>query len=104
MSITAEVKTDFSIEVYNRRAQKVAEELGGLEIHSIHDWYQEKGFIQYWSDQISKILLELNKEELESTVVICSAHSLPEKILEYSDPYPDQCTFRICFRSFRGAL
>lgn len=82
--------SSFSTEVYNRRAQKAAEELGGIQIHSINEWYQEDGFIQYWSEEISNILTKRSEKELERTVVICSAHSLPEKILEYGDPYPEQ--------------
>jgi protoporphyrin/coproporphyrin ferrochelatase len=80
----------FSTEVYNRRAKKAAEELGGPEIFSINEWYQEEGFIRYWSEEISKILNNMKEEELQKTVLICSAHSLPEKILQANDPYPEQ--------------
>jgi ferrochelatase len=80
----------FSTEVYNRRAKKTAKEIGGLEITSINDWYQEEGFIHYWSEKIGEILNGMVKEEMEKTIVICSAHSLPEKILKRNDPYPEQ--------------
>lgn len=78
----------FSTEVYNQRAKKAA--VGGLRILSINDWYQEEGFIQYWTENIRQILNELEEEALASTVVICSAHSLPEKILLQNDPYAKQ--------------
>lgn len=80
----------FSTEVYNRRAQKTASEIGGPRILSINDWYREEGFIRYWAKNIKQILKGIHEEELERTVVICSAHSLPEKILKYNDPYPEQ--------------
>jgi protoporphyrin/coproporphyrin ferrochelatase len=79
-----------STEVYNRRAKKAAAEIGGPRITSIYDWYQEEGFIRYWSEEIAKILNQLTEKELQQTVVICSAHSLPEKILKHHDPYPEQ--------------
>lgn len=80
----------FSTEVYNRRAKKASSEINGPEIISVNEWYQEEGFIQYWSDEISKTLKQKTDNDLEKTVVICSAHSLPKKILEHNDPYPEQ--------------
>ncbi|TYR78895.1 ferrochelatase [Priestia megaterium] len=80
----------YSTEVYNRRAQKAAAEIDGPEIISVNDWYQEEGFINYWSEEIGKILTQLSDEELQQTAVIFSAHSLPEKIVEANDPYPEQ--------------
>lgn len=32
----------------------------------------------------------MDKEEREKAALIVSAHSLPEKILQHGDPYPDQ--------------
>lgn len=80
----------FSTEVYNRRAQKTSSEIGGPKILSINEWYQEEGFIRYWVENIEQILKEIVDEDHEKTVVICSAHSLPEKILKFNDPYPEQ--------------
>lgn len=80
----------FSTEVYNRRAKKASSEIGGPRIITINDWYKEEGFIQYWTENIRHVLAKMDKEELEQTVVICSAHSLPEKILLQNDPYPEQ--------------
>src|SRR5690606_26145124 len=41
-------------------------------------------------NQINKTFQEIPKSEKDKTVVIFSAHSLPEKILQYGDPYPEQ--------------
>ena len=35
-------------------------------------------------------MASIPEQERERTVVIFSAHSLPEKILQEGDPYPDQ--------------
>ena len=80
----------FSIQSYNGRAKEEAEKIGGPEITCIESWYKEPKFIQYWTDQVKKILLDMSEEERNHAVFIFSAHSLPEKIIQMGDPYPDQ--------------
>lgn len=80
----------FSIQSYNGRAKKEAEKLGSPKIISIDSWYEEPKFIQFWSEQIQKTFDQIPKEEQKNTVVIFSAHSLPEKIIQTGDPYPEQ--------------
>ena len=80
----------FSIKSYNGRIQEEAEKLGNLKITSIESWYDEPKFIQYWSDQVSAAFAEMTGEQREKACLIVSAHSLPEKIKELGDPYPDQ--------------
>jgi protoporphyrin/coproporphyrin ferrochelatase len=80
----------FSIQSYNGRAKDEAEKIGGPKINSIESWYSEPKFIQYWTDQVKNIFLEMSEEERNQAVLICSAHSLPEKIIQMGDPYPDQ--------------
>ncbi|WP_164669555.1 ferrochelatase [Virgibacillus doumboii] len=79
----------FSVKSYNQRANDEAEK-HGIQIESVESWYDEPGFIKYWADQIDAVYDEMSPEELEKTVLIVSAHSLPEKILKDGDPYPDQ--------------
>ena len=78
----------FSVKSYNGRAHEETEKISGPTIHSIDSWYNEPLFIEYWADQIKQTMA--NIEDKDSAVVIFSAHSLPEKILQYGDPYPDQ--------------
>lgn len=80
----------FSIKSYNGRAKEEAEKLGNLKIHSVESWYNEPKFIDYWVKKVSDTFAEMPKEERENAVLIVSAHSLPEKILQLGDPYPDQ--------------
>ncbi|WP_445486589.1 ferrochelatase [Niallia sp. 03133] len=80
----------FSIKSYNGRAKEMADKLGGLTIHSIESWYDEPKFIRYWSEKVKEIYKSMPKEEKENAALIVSAHSLPEKILQYGDPYPNQ--------------
>ncbi|MEO2077476.1 MAG: ferrochelatase [Bacillus sp. (in: firmicutes)] len=80
----------FSVKSYNGRAVEEAEKLGGLKITSIESWYQEPKFIDYWADKVKQNFEQMPQEEKEHAVLIVSAHSLPEKILQFGDPYPQQ--------------
>ncbi|WP_419957362.1 ferrochelatase [Psychrobacillus psychrotolerans] len=80
----------FSIKSYNGRIKEEAEKLGNLKITSIESWYDEPKFIQYWSDRVSEAFAAMTEEKREKACLIVSAHSLPEKIKELGDPYPDQ--------------
>jgi ferrochelatase len=81
----------FSVKSYNGRAVEEAAKLGGrLKITTIDSWYDEPKFITYWADKISQIFTQMPDDEKEQAVLIVSAHSLPEKILQFGDPYPRQ--------------
>jgi ferrochelatase len=79
-----------SIKSYNDRAKREAEKLGGPQIHTVDSWYDEPKFIDFWAKQLKQTFSTMPAEEQEKTVVIFSAHSLPERILSMGDPYPKQ--------------
>ncbi|MBS4188787.1 ferrochelatase [Bacillus sp. FJAT-49705] len=80
----------FSVKSYNGRAKEEAEKLGGPVIHSVESWYDEPKFIKYWADRVKATFESMPADEKEKAVLIVSAHSLPEKILQLGDPYPHQ--------------
>jgi len=80
----------FSVKSYNERATNHSEKIDGPIITHVDDWYREERFIQYWVREVEEILEPMNENEREKTAFIFSAHSLPEKILTYGDPYPEQ--------------
>lgn len=80
----------FSVKSYNGRAHEEAEKLGNLKITSVESWFDEPKFIQYWSEKVKATFDSMTAEEQSSAVLIVSAHSLPEKILQLGDPYPEQ--------------
>ncbi|EUJ20960.1 ferrochelatase [Listeria aquatica FSL S10-1188] len=82
--------SSFSVASYNKRAQEESEAIGGPKIISINDWYKNPLFIKMWADRIDQTAEEIPENELEDTVLVVSAHSLPEKIKQFGDPYPDQ--------------
>ncbi|EGA6437486.1 ferrochelatase [Listeria monocytogenes] len=82
--------SSFSVEAYNKRAKDAADKIGGPSIKAINDWYKQPKFIQMWADRINETAKQIPADELLDTVLIVSAHSLPEKIKQHNDPYPDQ--------------
>ncbi|MFD1037683.1 ferrochelatase [Virgibacillus byunsanensis] len=80
----------FSVKSYNQRAIDEAEKFGVTSISSVESWYDEPGFVQFWADQINDVYGQMSAEEREEAVLVVSAHSLPEKILQDGDPYPKQ--------------
>lgn len=81
--------SDFSVGSYNKRAKDEGEKYG-IEIKSVESFYEQKPFIDFWIEAVKSSLKEIPELELPKTAVIVSAHSLPEKIKEHNDPYPDQ--------------
>lgn len=79
----------FSVKAYNARAEREAEKYG-IHMHTVQDWYEAPGFIDYWRKQIMQTFTTIDQAEWDETMVIFSAHSLPEKILQNNDPYPEQ--------------
>ncbi|HLR65777.1 ferrochelatase [Virgibacillus alimentarius] len=80
----------FSVKSYNQRAADEAKKYGKTTITSVESWYDEPGFIHYWAEQINSTYKQMTAEEREKAVLIVSAHSLPEKILQGGDPYVEQ--------------
>jgi ferrochelatase len=79
----------FSVKSYNGRAQEEAEK-HGINIVLVESWYNESGFIKFWADNIRETYSGMDAAEREKAVLIVSAHSLPEKILQDGDPYVEQ--------------
>lgn len=86
--ILAPQYSNYSVKAYNDRAKTMSERINGPVIHAINSWYAEPKFITFWANQIKKIMLSI--DDLSKSIVIFSAHSLPERILLNGDPYPEQ--------------
>ena len=59
-----------------------------IKFNIIKSWYKEEKLIEFWTDEIKKIITEEIKED--SYKVVFSAHSVPEIALKYNDPYVNQ--------------
>lgn len=82
--------SNFSVGSYNKRAAEEAEKYG-LTVKSVEAFFQQQPFIDFWVDALEKTFKEdIPADEADQTAIVVSAHSLPEKIKEHNDPYPDQ--------------
>jgi protoporphyrin/coproporphyrin ferrochelatase len=82
--------SSFSVKSYNDRVKEEAEKLGGPIFISVESWYDEPKFIDYWAEKVKQIYEQMPVDDKNDSMVIFSAHSLPEKILQSGDPYPHQ--------------
>jgi ferrochelatase len=76
-----------SIEAYFK---KIDDANSGMQIARIDDWHLLPEYLDALANRI-RAALERFPESLRADVpVIFTAHSLPERILEWDDPYPSQ--------------
>lgn len=76
-----------SIEAY---FNKIDEAGLPLEIAPIKDWHLLPGYLDAVVERVCAALERFPQNERAQVPVIFSAHSLPERILSWNDPYPDQ--------------
>ncbi len=70
---------------------RAREALGdAVEFIAVEEWWQAPGFLELIAARVHEVLDDMPGERHRTTEVIFSAHSLPEKILESGDTYPDQ--------------
>jgi ferrochelatase len=75
----------FSIGQYHDRARAAAEP-HGIEFAGIDSWATEPAFVQFIATDLAAKLATMP----ENTKVLFTAHSLPQRIIDAGDPYPDQ--------------
>jgi ferrochelatase len=81
--------SQMSVGGYQSRLQDAVEALGAtIEVGVIPNWYDDAGFVGFSAENL-RIAAKGWKDD-GSTRVIFTAHSLPERILQAGDPYPDQ--------------
>ncbi|MFT3894295.1 MAG: ferrochelatase [Anaerolineales bacterium] len=76
-----------SIEAYFK---KIEETRSPIEVAPIKDWHLLPGYIDALVGRVCAALERFPEEGRSQVPVIFSAHSLPERILEWNDPYPQQ--------------
>lgn len=73
-----------SVGAYERAAAA-----GPLPGHTIHSWHLEPRLLDLWAARIREAAASL-PVDLADVAVAFTAHSLPQRILETGDPYPQQ--------------
>lgn len=76
-----------SIEAYFK---KIAEAESSVKVAPILDWHLLPGYLDALAHHVCDALERFPSEVRSDVPVIFSAHSLPERILEWNDPYPGQ--------------
>jgi protoporphyrin/coproporphyrin ferrochelatase len=86
--VLAPHSSSMSTDQYMSRAR---EALGdGVAFIEIGAWWEFPGFLEIIAQRVNEALATVPTERRDSTEVIFSAHSLPEKILANGDTYPVQ--------------
>lgn len=76
-----------SIEAYFR---KIEEADSPLQVARITDWHLLPGYLHALTGRVRAALGRFPTEVRAEIPIIFTAHSLPERILEWNDPYPAQ--------------
>lgn len=80
--------SSFSVVAYQRYIDKALKESGtGMKIHVVERWGTLPALISGLAKRVKDQMSGWNSDE---TLVIFSAHSLPEKIMAAGDPYQDE--------------
>ncbi len=79
----------FSVGEYVERATAAAEPTG-MAIGFIEGYHDNPAFISMLAQRVRDAIMMLPPEKWDATPVVFSAHSLPVRILESGDPYPDE--------------
>ncbi|MCF8565805.1 ferrochelatase [Alicyclobacillus tolerans] len=80
--------SEMSVGSYQSAALDAAKQTGSPALLPVLSWHLHPGFLAVLSQRVQEALLKF--ENPNDVMVIFSAHSLPERILEQSDPYPTQ--------------
>jgi len=76
-----------SIEAY---LKKISEAESSIEVAPINNWHLLPGYLDALVSHVRAALERFSAEVRSQVPVIFSAHSLPERILTWNDPYPGQ--------------
>jgi ferrochelatase len=76
-----------SIETYFK---KVEEADSGIQLTRIDDWHLLPEYLSALARRVRSALERFPESVRADVPVIFTAHSLPERILEWNDPYPEQ--------------
>ena len=83
--------SSMSVADYERRARAAATAAGwNGAISMVQSWHLEPGYTTFLAGAVRDAISSLPDEVQQDAVVVFSAHSLPERILQQNDPYPEQ--------------
>ncbi|HZG87068.1 ferrochelatase [Paenibacillus sp.] len=81
--------SSMSVGGYIKRAKETAEE-AGVAMEFVESYHLHPKFIEAVADRLERALKKFTEVDPEEVKVLFTAHSLPERILQMNDPYPEQ--------------
>ena len=69
---------------------KIEEAKTGMKVARVHDWHLLPEYLEAVTNRVRAALERFPESVRDDVPVIFTAHSLPERILEWGDPYPLQ--------------
>ena len=82
--------SSMSVGGYIKRADETAQSLGLKRLSFVKSYHLHPKLIQALTERIRHAQSQFKAVEQDDIHVIFTAHSLPERILEMKDPYPEQ--------------
>lgn len=83
--------SQLSVGEYIERAERArAAEAGQLRLGFVTDWHLDPGYVKWLARRVQEQLAALPPDRAADALVIFTAHSLPARLREMGDPYPDQ--------------
>ena len=79
--------SSLSIELYFKQVDAAR---GSLAVAPVREWHLLPGFLVALEDRIAEALDRFPDARREAVPLLFTAHSLPQRILETGDPYPEQ--------------
>ncbi len=80
-----------SIGAYRKAVDEKAAELGNpFELRFVDHWYRQPSFVQFMAALVRQGLAQFPERERSGVTVVFTAHSLPERIRTWNDPYEAQ--------------
>jgi ferrochelatase len=80
-----------SVGEYEERLKTAARSAAApLTVSVVHSWHLAREYLELLAREVRVALLELAPEARDRAHVVFTAHSLPRRILQLGDPYPDQ--------------
>jgi ferrochelatase len=86
--VLAPHSSSMSTEQYMSRARAVLGE--DVEFIAIGAWYGAPGFLEFIAQRVNDALATIPEQRRDTTEVIFSAHSLPQRVIEQGDTYAEQ--------------
>ncbi len=80
-----------SVGRYMQRVDEAMQQVGtSIPVLQVESWKDEPAFIEGVAERITAALQRFPHNERDDVFILFTAHSLPERILQWNDPYPEE--------------